>query len=34
MGSPLGGAYYISFLWGAATLKRLGTTALNGCRHV
>jgi len=28
MGSPVGAAYYISFLQGAASLKRLGTTEL------
>ena len=29
MGSPLGAGNYISVLWGAASLKRLGTTAVD-----
>jgi len=30
VGSPLGGAGFIFFLYGAANLKRLGNTALKG----
>jgi len=31
MGSPLGAAKYNSLLQGAASLDRLGTTALHSC---